>query len=462
MTQNSKPSGPGKLTKRFAETFPRSAELWERARAVFPSGITHDARIMLPFPIYIEKAKGAHKWDGEGHQFIDYWVGHGGLILGHGHPKVEAAVNHQLGRGTHYGACHELEIAWGEMVLDLVPSAQRVRFTSSGTEATLMALRLARSFTGREKMIKFEGHFHGWHDNVLMGVFPPYETPISPGLLEGVVDSCLLAPPNDIETVERLLTENNDIACVILEPSGAAYGTIPGREGFLQELRELTLKHGVLLVFDEVVTGFRLARGGAQELYGVIPDITSLAKILAGGLPGGAVCGRQDIMELLEFKLESDWNRFKKIYHPGTFNANPLSASAGVAALTEVKEGDHIEKAAETGHSLRRKLNEVIDDQGVSWCVYGQSSIFHVLMNHQCPKRGKCDYSDCDYDYKALKNSAGLDLIFELRCGMMLGGVDMPGPGGWISSAHEDADMEKTARAFGETLSVLKEEGKAV
>lgn len=462
MTKSSNPLVRGKLTNSFLETFPRSAELWERARGVFPSGVTHDGRIMLPFPLYIERAKGPHKWDGEGHEFVDYWVGHGGLILGHGHPRVEGALREQLGKGTHYGACHQLEIEWGELVLNMVPSAERVRFTSSGTEATLMAIRLARAFTGKEKIIKFEGHFHGWHDSVLMGVFPPYDTPISPGLLEGVVQSCLLAPPNDADAVGRLLAENDDIASVIIEPSGASYGTIPTRDGFLEELRGLTRKHGVLLIFDEVITGFRLARGGAQELYGVTPDLTSLAKILAGGLPGGAVCGRKDIMELLEFKTDSHWNRFKRIYHPGTFNANPLSSAAGVAALTEIREGDHIERAAETAHSLRRALNEVIDEAGVSWCVYGHSSIFHILMNHECPKRKNCDFSACDYDYKEVRKSLGNDLLFEFRCGMMLGGVDLPGPGGWLSSAHTDADIERTAAAFKKTLSVLKEEGKAL
>jgi glutamate-1-semialdehyde 2,1-aminomutase len=459
---STKDKNTGSLARRFTETFSSSAKLWQKARKIFPSGVTHDARMMLPFPIYIERAKGAYKWDGEGHQFIDYWVGHGGLILGHRHPVVEEAVSRQLGRGTHYGACHELEIEWGELVLQMVPCAERVRFTSSGTEATLMAVRLARAFTGKEKLIKFEGHFHGWHDNVLMGVFPPYEEPISPGLLQGVVDSCLLSPPNDIEAVERLLSENEDVACIILEPSGASYGTIPTREGFLQELKKLAQKHGVLIVFDEVVTGFRLARGGAQELYGVVPDLTSLAKIVAGGLPGGAVCGRKDIMEYLEFRPDGHWNRFEKIYHPGTFNANPLSASAGIAALTQVRDGDHIEQAAETAHALRRELNDIIDRVGVNWCAYGHSSIFHLMINHQCPKRKRCDFINCDYDYREAKKSAGTDLIFEFRCGMMLGGVDLPGPGGWLSSAHSSADVIKTASAFEETLSVLKEEGKAV
>lgn len=197
-------------------------------------------------------------------------------------------------------------------------------------------------------------------------------------------------------------------------------------------------------------------------MYGVTPDLTSLAKIVAGGLPGGAVCGRKDIMEYLEFRPDRSWNRFQKIYHPGTFNANPLSASAGIAALTEVRDGDHIEQAAETAHSLRRELNEVIDRVGVNWCAYGHSSIFHFMMNHRCPKRDECDFINCDYDYREAKKSAGTDLVFELRCGMMLGGVDLPGAGGWLSSTHTAADVEKTISAFEETLSVLKEEGKAV
>jgi glutamate-1-semialdehyde 2,1-aminomutase len=194
----------------------------------------------------------------------------------------------------------------------------------------------------------------------------------------------------------------------------------------------------------------------------VTPDLTSLAKILAGRLPGGAVCGRRDIMEMLEFRADRHWNRFERIFHPGTFNGNPLSASAGVAALSEIRDGDHVEQAAETAHSLRRELNGIIDRHGVNWCVYGHSSIFHFMMNHECPKRSDCDFINCDYDYIEAKKIAGTDLVFELRCGMMLGGVDLPGPGGWLSSSHDATDVEKTASAFDETLSVLKREGKAV
>jgi glutamate-1-semialdehyde 2,1-aminomutase len=256
------------------------------------------------------------------------------------------------------------------------------------------------------------------------------------------------------------LNQNSDVACVILEPSGGAYGTIPTSEGFLQGIRDLTRKHGVMLIFDEVITGFRLARGGAQDLYGVVPDLTCLAKILAGGLPGGAVCGRKDIMRFLEFTTDKEWNRLEKIYHPGTFNGNPLSASAGVAALSEIKEGEHIEQAAETAHTIRREMNGVISDLGLQWCVYGHSSIFHIMMNHSCPKQQECDYSMCDYDYREARKGAGLDLLFEFRCGVMLGGVDLPGPGGWLSSTHDGTHVDRTVEAFKETLTVLKEEGK--
>src|SRR5687767_1383446 len=317
---------------------PKAAALYDRARRAIPGGITHDIRHLTPFPIYIESAAGTRKRDVDGHEYVDYWMGHGALFLGHCHPAVVAAVQAQMARGTHLGASHELEVRWAELVNRLVPSAELTRFTMSGTEATHLAMRIARAATGRPRIVKFAGHFHGWHDGAVAGVAPPYEVPMSAGIPGATLDQVLVLPPNDVKAVEVALARG-DVAAVILEPAGGSSGTIPTIPGYLQELREVTRRHDVVLIFDEVITGFRYAPGGAQQYYGVTPDLTTLAKIVAGGLPGGAVCGAARYMSLLAFRGDATWDRISRVAHAGTFNANPLTATAAIATLTRCADG---------------------------------------------------------------------------------------------------------------------------
>src|SRR5262245_13679638 len=206
------------LAERYLSEFPTSRQLFEQARAVFPGGVTHDLRHLEPFPVYIDRAQGAHKWDVDGRRLIDYWAGHGALLLGHGHPDVVEAVQRQMARATHPGACHELEIEWGRWVQRLVPSAERIRFVSSGTEATLMALRLARIFTGCPRVLKFAGHFHGWHDFLAPGADLPADGSPVPGVLPAVQGDTVIVPPNGPEAAERALANDPQVGCVILEP----------------------------------------------------------------------------------------------------------------------------------------------------------------------------------------------------------------------------------------------------
>src|SRR5262245_37947048 len=277
------------LLDRYRAEFAGSARRYEQARQVFPAGVTHDLRYMEPFPVYIDRQCGSRKWDVDGHELVDYWSGHGAMLLGHSHPDVVAAVQSQVAKSTHAGGCHDLEIEWGEWVKKLVPSAERVRFTGSGTEATLMGLRLSRIHTGRPKFLKFAGHFHGWHDAVSVGSDPPYDNLSVPGVPEGMAANTVVIAPNNVDLLESTLKADPLIGAVILEPTGGHWGAVPIRGPFLKSVRELTLKFGQLLIFDEVITGFRVAPGGAQERYGVTPDMTTMAKILAGGLPGGAL-----------------------------------------------------------------------------------------------------------------------------------------------------------------------------
>jgi glutamate-1-semialdehyde 2,1-aminomutase len=430
------------VVERYRKTRPGSWARWERACRVIPGGITHDSRYLTPFPLYVGRAAGPRKWDVDGHEYVDYWMGHGALFLGHAHPALVEAVREQVSRGTHYGACHELEVEWAERITRLVPSAELVRFTMSGTEATHLALRLARAYTGRPKFVKFEGHFHGWHDGVSAGVNPPFDVPMSAGIPGGVLAEVLLAPQNDAATLARLLASRQDIGAVILEPSGGQSGTYPIDPAFLREVRRLTTAHGVVLIFDEVITGFRYAPGGAQEYYGVTPDLTTLAKIVAGGLPGAAVCGTRDIVGLMAFRDDPQWNRSRRVAQNGTYNSNPLSAAAGIAMLSQLADGKPHEAANARGAELRAALNDVFRRAGVPCVAYGDVSTFHVSLEGAQGTKPK--------------NPA---LYHQWRCALMLHGVDVSAHHGWVSAVHGEREIEETAEAARRAVADLQAEG---
>ena len=446
------------VEEQFRRAHPRSEALFRRAKAAIAGGLSHDIRHLRPFPIYVDRAGGSRKWDVDGHELIDYWIGHGALFLGHANPAVQQAVGSQLARGTHYGACHELEVRWAEAVLKLMPRAERVRFVGSGTEATLLAIRLARAATGKDKIVKFEGHFHGWHDYAVAGVRPPFDRPISAGVPQGVLAGLLICPPNDWDAFVALTSGRDDIAGVILEPGGGSSGTIPTDRGFLARLREFTRAQGMVLIFDEVITGFRFAPGGAQQRYEIYADLTTLAKILAGGLPGGAVVGGAVIMDQLAFRDDSVWNREDRVAHAGTFNANPLSAAAGIATLEQLSDGHAQAKADRAGEILRTGIAEVIERLAVDAYVYGESSIVNLFLG---PGRHGLDVGrpDSRLDHRVLMGHPNLEAYHMLRCALILHGVDLPLFHGWISAAHSDQDLEKTIRAFEAAVRLVQDEG---
>jgi len=429
----------------FRAKHPKSAALAERARAAIPGGITHDIRHLKPFGVYVDRAAGTRKWDVDGHEYIDYWMGHGALFLGHCHPAVVKAVQAQVARGTHLGACHELEVRWAELVNQLVPCAELTRFTMSGTEATHLALRIARAFTGRSRILKFTGHFHGWHDGVAIGVNPPYEVPLSSGVPGATLDQVITCPPNDIKAVDTVL-ERGDVAAVILEPAGGQSGTTPTIPGYLQELRALTQRHGVLLIFDEVITGFRYSPGGAQEYFGVTPDITTLAKIVAGGLPGGAVCGRRDVLSMLAYRGDATWDRAERVAHAGTFNANPISASAAIATLEQIGDASLQARTNKLGEELRRGLTEAMKRAGTPGTCYGEASIYHVSFE------GKPGLAGFDRPRKG-------DHYHLLRCAILNEGVDCSMNHGWVSAVHTEEDIERTIRAYDRAFRAMVAEG---
>ncbi len=447
-----------KIVAAYRERTPKSASLAAKAQELLPSGIAHDARYMKPYGIYVDHAKGARKWDVDGNEYVDYFGGHGALLLGHNHPSVVAASHAALEQGTHFGANHPREVRWAELVRKLVPSAESVRFTSSGTEATLMAVRLARSVTGKAKFVRFLTHFHGWHDHMTSGHANHFDGTPTAGVLAGIADHVILLPPGDVEAVKRTFASRSDIACVILEPTGTSFGAAPLSPAFLHMLREETQKHGIFLIFDEVVTGFRVSPGGAQGEFGITPDLTSLAKILAGGLPGGAVVGRRDILDDLDFDAAERKKR-EKIAHPGTYNANPLSAAAGIAALEIVGTGEPCKKASATAASLREALNDILAAERVPWAVHGSFSGFHFFLN---PKQRAIDphrFNPTTLDYKELLGNPPALSRF-MRLALLANGVDVNGRiSGFTSSAHGSAEIEDTARALRESLRMLRAEG---
>lgn len=448
-----------KVESAFRERTPGSLSLFERARKVIPAGLTHDARTLAPYPLYAARAAGPRKWDVDGNAYVDYFGGHGALLLGHGHPAVVEAIERQARIGTHFGSAHELEVAWAEQVNRLVPSAERVRFTSSGTEASHLALRLARAHAGKPKIIRFVGHFHGWHDAVASGSMSHFDGGVPAGIPPSLVEQTVLLPADDPARVEDALSKRDDIAAVLLEPSGASWGQVPLPPGFLQSLREITKRHGVTLIFDEVITGFRWSKGGAQKRFGVTPDMCVLAKIVAGGMPGGAVAGRADILDQLDAAAMARRNR-EKIGHQGTYNANPVSAAAALATLGIIEREDVCARADRTAEDLRRGLRNILVEEGIAWGVYGQSSTFSIFLN---PKKLSIDPATFDplsLGFAGLKGARNNDLAHRLRLALIANGVDVMGsPGGMVSAMHGGEEVSQTLDAFRTAVRWLKQDG---
>jgi glutamate-1-semialdehyde 2,1-aminomutase len=439
-----------KILRAYAQKTPRSAALHAQAKAMLPNGVTHVGRYLEPHPVYIERAAGSRKWDVDGNEYVDFFGGHGALLLGHNHPAVLEAVLAQVARGAHYGASHPLEVEWAELVRELIPCAERVRFTVTGTEATHLALRVSRAFTGRSKILRFAGHFHGWHDHVS---FAPGG---APGIISGILEDTLVVNPNDTDAVEELLRSRDDIAAVIVEPTGATFGQIPASRDTMVRLRELTGRSGVLLIFDEVISGFRCSPGGAQGLYGVKPDLTTLAKILAGGYPGAALAGRADVLSVLDYRHENGEIQPPRVLHQGTYNAGPVSAAAGIATLQQVRGGGAIERANRTAAAIRDGMNAASRRRGLDWRVYGLFSDFHFY-------RGNASLEDI-YAGKApwqqLKGAIPTRLVHKIRAGFLLHGVDLVNwPGGLVSAAHTEDDVQRTIAAFEATFDLLGAEG---
>ena len=357
------------IDERYYQQHPKSVEFSKEADDLFPDGVTHDGRKSSPFRVYMDHGSGPYKWDIDGNQYIDYRTGHGSMILGQAHPAVVKAVQEQMAKGTHLSASTELEVKWGKLIKELVPSAEKLRFVASGSEAMMMTFRMVRAHSGKNKIVKFAQAFHGWADAPFVGA--ANDNPNN-GIPQQVRDTMIVLP-YDIDEVQRTLDNDDDIAAVVFQGNQVVHPS------FIEQLRDVTQQRGVLLIFDEVVSGFRFSRGGCQGLYGVTPDLTGMAKIIAGGLPGGCVTGKADVIDTIAPG---------KIAHPGTFNANPISAAAGTTALEIVKNEPIGEIADAQAKRLKDGLNGLLTKLEIPGCAYGVSSIVHMRLgvDHECDK----------------------------------------------------------------------------
>jgi glutamate-1-semialdehyde 2,1-aminomutase len=347
----------------------------ERAERLFPGGVNSPVRAFRSVggtPRVIERALGARVWDVDGNELIDYVGSWGPMILGHAHPAVVDAIQHAAARGTSYGAPNPHEVELGELIVGAMPSIERLRFVSSGTEAAMSAIRLARAATGRETIVKMAGGYHGHADALLVEPGSgAIGMPASAGVTAGAARDTLVAPYNDLDAVDRIVQEH-DVAAVIVEPVAANMGVVAPLPGYLEGLRASTARHGTLLIFDEVITGFRVARGGAQERYGVTPDLTVLGKIIGGGLPVGAYGGRADLMSLVA--------PAGPVYQAGTLSGNPLAMAAGVATLSHLDD-DLYANLEEAAAHLEDGLVAAADAAGASVRVSRLASMLTVFVN---------------------------------------------------------------------------------
>lgn len=434
----------------------KSWEFYARARQLIPGGGSSNAQSYPtydPYPLTFRNGAGSKLWDVDGNQYIDYLLGFGPLILGHCHPRVLEAVKAQLDRGLQYAMLDELQVKLAEKIHAMVPNAEMVRFSMTGAEATMHAIRIARGYTGRDKIIKFEGHYHGAHDYVLVNIIgspqsalgsevSPYKVRAGPGIPDDTIKNTIVLPWNNVELLEKAVQRHaHELAAVIMEPVMMDIGIAPPEEGYLEAVREITLKHDVVLIFDEVITGFRLAPGGAQEHFGVKADLACFAKALGGGFPISAITGKKEIFEQVSTG---------KIMHAGTFNGNPVCCAAAYATLTELTRngGESYRRMNKIGTMLQNGLGKVAATSEANLIVQGLAQggvqIFFTplkrIMNYR-------DFLTCDgekytrYHKQMLKRGI---LFHPLQYEHL-----------FVSTAHTEEDIEKTLKAAQESLKAI-------
>ncbi|MFQ6015567.1 MAG: glutamate-1-semialdehyde 2,1-aminomutase [Anaerolineae bacterium] len=422
--------------------FDRSKALFAEAREVLPGGVDSPVRAFRAVggqPLFIQRGEGPYLYDADGNRYIDYVLSWGPLILGHAYPSVAEALKVAVERGTSYGAPTELETELARMVVEMVPPVEMVRFVNSGTEATMSALRLARAYTGRPKIVKFEGCYHGHADLLLVQAGSGVATlglPDSPGVPPGATADTLTAPYNDLAAVERLFEAYpEEIAAVIVEPVAGNMGVVPPKEGYLAGLRRVTRAHGALLIFDEVMTGFRVARGGAQELYSIDPDLTTLGKVIGGGLPVGAYGGKREIMETVA--------PAGPMYQAGTLSGNPLAMTAGIETLKVLAQPGVYDTLEERSERLVTGIGAAAEEAGIPIFQTRVGTMFCLFFTDQAVT-----------DYASAKSSDTARYAHYFQ-GMLERGVYLAPSqfeAGFMSLVHGQEEIERTIEAAAEVM----------
>jgi glutamate-1-semialdehyde 2,1-aminomutase len=461
------PTDPNALSeeaRRAAQSFaPTSYEHYEKARKLIPHGATRN-RFWWPIPLYIDHAQGAYAYDMDGREYIDCLLGFGPMILGHGHPEVRAAIDRQVARGTQYGAPPPEELGLAEQIVGAVPNAGWVVFLTSGTEATMSALRIARAATGRTKVAKFEGGWHGWHDFLLQSFYAthgdverPLTVPDSLGIPAEIAADVVTRPFNHPAAFARIREEASDLACVIVEGLQGSAGALVGTQEFMSELRDVCTEHGILLILDEVITGFRLAPGGSAAAYGIKPDLTTLGKAIGGGMPVAAVVGSPELFGLMHSGADAGGSHestgasgAKEVVLGGTFSANPLGMAAGQAQLAVLlRDGESYRILDALGARMRDGLERVIADAGIDAHVTGAGSIWGTNFTATAPDSRRAQKGA----NKAVANVASSYLLAE---GVL---VSAPLHLGFVSTAHTEADVDAVVEAHGRAFRAMKREG---
>lgn len=440
----------GEMKLRKLNMHNKSKMLFDKARSLIPGGVNSPVRAFKAVggnPLFIKKAKGCRIYDVDGNSYIDYVLSWGPMILGHAHPRVVKALKEAVENGTSYGAPTPLEVDLARLVLKLYPSMDKIRMVNSGTEATMSAIRVARGFTGREKIIKFEGCYHGHADGLLVKAgsgATTFGVPDSPGVPKSYARNTITLPFNDVKALKRTIErEGRSIACVILEPVVGNIGCVLPRPGFLEALRKLTKRKDVVLIFDEVMTGFRVSPGGAQAYYGIEPDMTCLGKVIGGGLPVGAYGGKEEIMSLVSPE--------GPVYQAGTLSGNPLAMIAGIETIKELSKKGTYDRLEKKASLLEEGLIDASERAGVSARFHRAGSMF-------------CTYfTDREvYDYASAKTSDTVKFS-QFFSGMLQRGVNLAPSqfeAGFMSLAHTEKDIEKTIKAAYEALKDIQFKGR--
>jgi glutamate-1-semialdehyde 2,1-aminomutase len=433
---------------RYTLKTPRSKELFQRSERVMPGGVCHGLRFFPPYPFYVKSARGSTIWDVDENEYLDFWMGHFALILGHAHPEVIQDLREQIAHGVHWGIVNEWEVDLAELVSRFVPCAESVRFCNTGAEATMYAVRVARGYTGRDTVLKAEGGWHGFCTDLMVAVHAPFEKPESLGIPPSPEMEVRTFPFNEVEAAVEAIRHAEDLAAVIVEPVLGAGGAIPADPEFLQALREETEVRDALLIFDEIITGFRLGLGGAQERYGIIPDLVTLGKVLGGGLPIGAIAGRRDVLEVSNPRRPREE---RVSIGGGTFSCNPLSMRAGLATLRYLEaHRDRYEDIDRMGDELRRELPAAFRDEGVEIVCTGTGSLFqiHFPLEEGLEIRSARDVYERT-DHRRREEEIKLRLINE--------GIYTVHGGGCLSFAHPPEDVQTLLKAASTVAADMRE-----